>query len=71
METKKDKEKLSKKNSEGYNDLTAYKGIKAAESDRERHRKMIGALLRMCELGDYYMESRIVLRDKRTGKVWE
>lgn len=69
MEKKKDND--LKKNGEGYNDPTAYKGIKYAESDRDRHSKTIGCILRICELSGYYMESRIVLRDKKTGKVWD
>ena len=40
-----------KRNASGYTDLTAYNGIKNADyaKEKERHRKLIGALLRICE----------------------
>ena len=42
-----------------------------SDEERERHRKMVGAILRMCELAGYSMESRIVLKDMKTGKIWK
>lgn len=69
-----------KKNGEGYTDMTAYDGITNAESkpyfhrvseaDRERHKKVLGCIFRLCELADFSIEDRIILKDKRTGKVW-
>ena len=38
--------------------------------DDERYRKMIGLILRACELAGYSVEERIVLKDKYTGKVY-
>ena len=37
---------------------------------RERHHRLIGCILRICELSGYSVEERIVVKDKRTGKVW-
>lgn len=61
-----------RRNSEGYLDLTAYEAIKKADNDLEieRHRKLIGCILRVCELAGFSVESKIVLRDNRTGKIW-
>lgn len=67
-----------KKNGEGYTDLTAYDAIKNTDrqfhrvspEDKERHSKLIGCLHRICELSDFTIEERIVVKDKRTGKVW-
>lgn len=75
-----------RKNDEGYLDLTAYEAIKRVEEstgvvapvypdpadmdERDRHHKLIGGILRMCELAGYSIEERIVVRDNRTGKVW-
>lgn len=59
-----------KRNGSGYIDPTAYEAIKRAEAERERYQKMIGCLMRICELSDFAFEERVVLRDKRTGKVW-
>ena len=63
-------EKELKVNGSGCPDPTAYEAIMRAEVDAERHRKLIGCLLRICELSDFSLEERIVVRDKRTGKVW-
>lgn len=61
-------------NSEGYPDPTAYEAISKAApvsaEDYERHKKLIGCLLRVCELADFEVIERISVRDKRTGKVW-
>lgn len=63
-----------RRNSEGYLDPTAHDAITKADAEAklawERHRKLIGGLLRMCELSDFEVIERIVVRDKRTGKVW-
>lgn len=58
------------KNGSGYYDPTAYEAIKDMWSE-ERHAKTIHTILHICELGGYKLESRIVLRDKKTGRVWE
>ena len=58
-----------KRNASGYIDPTAYTAIKNAESI-ERHKKLLGCIFRICELSDFYVEERLVLRDKRTGKVY-
>lgn len=61
-----------RKNGEGYDDPTAYEAIKNAEHtyEAERFYKVIGCILRICELSGYSLEEHIVLRDKRTGRVW-
>lgn len=59
-----------KKNSEGYSDPTTYAALKNIE-DGERVAKLIRTLTYICGLAGYTVESRIVLRDKRTGKVWK
>lgn len=58
-----------RRNSEGYMDLTAYEAIKNVESDYVRYKKFLGCLFRICEFADYYIEE-IVVKDKRTGKIW-
>ena len=62
-------------NGENYPDPTVYKNIKKYEAEQqlewERHRKVIGCILRICELAGFTIENRIVLKDRRTGKIWE
>ena len=69
-------------NASGYLDPTAYKAIKNVEEpgmdgfkqtdglDDLRYKKMIGLILRACELAGYEPVERIVLKDKYTGKVY-
>ena len=59
-----------KKNSEGYLDLTAYHAIKNIEQEEARFNKLLYTLFYLCELAGFQIEGRIVLIDKRTGKVW-
>ena len=65
-------------NGYGYPDPTALKaitnisdeGVNVTPEDDERHRKMMGCIFRLCEIANYHLESRIVLRDLNTGKVY-
>ena len=52
-------------------DLTAHEAIKNADFKREydRYHKFLGCLYRVGELSDYYIEE-IVVKDKRTGKLY-
>ena len=63
-------DKLSRKNAEGYPDPTAYEAVKDADEELMRFRKLMGAIYRICELSDFQLEEHIVVKDKRTGKVW-
>lgn len=66
-------EKKLRNNGEGYPDPTAYTAIKRAEPDdaeRERFMRVVGCILRICELSGYKLEEKLVLRDIETGKVW-
>ena len=59
-----------RKNSEGYSDPTAYQALKNIELEEERFRKLLYAIFDICELAGFEIEGRIVLVDKRSGKVW-
>lgn len=65
-----------RKNAEGYPDPTAYEAIQRIEGsvyqnpEKERFFKVIGCVLRILELSGYSLEEKLVLRDKRTGKIW-
>lgn len=66
--------KDDRKNAEGYNDPTAYNAIKNVEQeldkDEARFHQLLNTLFSICELADFHIEERVVLKDKRTGKVW-
>ncbi len=66
--------KDDRKNAEGYNDPTAYNAIKNVEQEQDkddmRFHQLLNTLFSLCELADFHIEGRVVLKDKRTGKVW-
>lgn len=63
-----------KKNREGYNDPTAYHGLRAAtRSDCEQIRRLstlINVLKYIIDLAGYDLMNRIELKDRRTGKEY-
>lgn len=61
-----------RKNASGCWDMTAYEAIKKADAEAEQERlgKVIKTIKNVCELAGFSIEGRIVLKDKRTGKVW-
>ena len=59
-----------KRNGSGYVDPTAYEAIKNVSEEKERFDRFLGVLFSICELSDFHIEERIVVKDKRTGKVW-
>jgi hypothetical protein len=59
-----------KRNSSGYVDPTAYAAIKNIDAESERFQKLLTAIFTICDLAGFHLEERIVVRDKRTGKIW-
>lgn len=70
------------KNAEGYPDPTACKAIRKVDKDRaaeeaewwyskNRLDDLLDCLKYIIEASDFELESRIVLKDKRTGRVWK
>ena len=58
-----------KYNASGCKDLTAYQALKNVESEA-RYKKLLATIFSICELAGFHLEDRIVLKDKKTGKVW-
>lgn len=61
---------MNKRNSEGYSDPTAYHALKHIEDEEERFHKLLYAIFDICELANFEIEGRLVLVDKKTGRVW-
>lgn len=59
-----------RKNSEGYSDPTAYNAIKNIEKEDEKFHKLLHTIFDICELSGFEIEGRIVLIDKKSGRVW-
>lgn len=61
-----------KRNASGYSDNTAYTAIKKADkdADAERFYKLLMSIFNLCELAGFHIEERLVIKDKKTGKIW-
>lgn len=60
-----------RKNSEGYSDPTVYNAFKHMEKEgEERFHKLLDTIFSICELSGFHIEERIVIKDKKTGKIW-
>lgn len=62
------------KNSEGYNDPTAYKGMtKVMREEHERQRRVsivISIIRNVVDLAGFDLVSRIALKDRKTGREY-
>ena len=63
-------ERDQRKNAEGYEDPTAYEAIRNVDKDDERFHRLLHTSFYICELAGFQIEGRVVLVDKRNGKVW-
>lgn len=70
---------MNNTNSEGYHDPTACEAIRKVDADRKQKRKskdllrfeqLLNVIFNVCELSGYHLECRIVVRDKKTGRIW-
>ena len=61
--------KRDKYNASGCKDLTAYEAIENVDSE-ERFYKLLAQIFRSCEKYGFHLESRIVVKDKKTKKIW-
>ncbi len=59
-----------RKNAYGYSDPTAYKAMKNAEKEEVRFHRLLDAIFNICELSGFHLEGRIILKDKKTGRIW-
>lgn len=66
-----------RRNGSGCVDPTAYKAIKNVMKEEkkkpspdQRFEDLLKTIFTICELADFHIEERIVVKDKRTGKIW-
>ena len=57
-------------NAEGYSDPTAFEALRNLEREEERFHRLLYTLFYLCKLADFEIEGRIVLIDKKTGRIW-
>jgi predicted transcriptional regulator len=55
---------------EWYPYTTAYKVIKNTYKEVERFHKLLHTIFYICEVSGFEIEGRIVLVDKKTGRIW-
>lgn len=70
MDQKKIEDKRLRYNSSGCKDPVPYEVIKREEAAERRFNKLLRTIFSLCELAGFRVESRIELRDLKTGKVW-
>lgn len=58
-----------KLNASGCKDLTAYEALENIEAEK-RFKKLLSRIFRICSDMGFHLEGRIVVKDKKTGKVW-
>ena len=59
-----------RKNSEGYSDPTAYQAMMNLKIEELRFKKLLRSIKDVCDLADFEIEGRVVLIDKRSGRIW-
>lgn len=64
------------KNGSNYYDGTAAKAIRNADkeinhTDEIRFKKFLGTIFNLCELSGFHIENRLVVKDKKTGKIYD
>ena len=63
------------KNGSNYYDPTAARAIRHADKlikdEDVRLKKLLGTIFNMCELSGFHIENRLVVKDKKTGKIYE
>lgn len=58
------------RNEDGYLDPTAHNAINNVDEDRQRFLALLRQLKHDCEYAGFELKGRIIVEDKRTGKVW-
>lgn len=73
MEDNKPINENPKKNAEGYDDPTPYEAIKRIDEKTAayyRFKNLLRTIWYICDQAGFRVEGRIVLVDKKTGRVW-
>jgi len=48
-----------------------YKAIKNIDKENERFHKLLRTIFYICDIAGFKIEGRIVLVDKKTGRIWK
>lgn len=61
---------LIDKNSEGYSDKTASTAVRKADTEQEKFEEFLSIVFILAKRYGYSFGERLVVKDKRTGRVW-
>lgn len=62
---------VARTNAEGYSDLTAYHALSNIDREsEEKFYKLLHTIFSICELSGFHIEERMVIKDKKSGRVW-
>lgn len=64
-------EKLTRRNHEHYIDPTPYEALKNIDAEKERVSKLVRTIFYICDLAGFRVSERIVLVNKKSGRVWK
>ena len=59
-----------RKNAEGYSDPTACEALRNIEQEEERFHKLLDTIFTLCELSDFHIEERIVIKEFGGDYLW-
>lgn len=59
-----------RKNASGYFDPTAYEAIKHVDEEDKRFHELLRTIHYICEMAEFKIDGRIVLKDLKTGRIW-
>lgn len=59
-----------RKNSDCYSDPTVFEAFRNIDKEEERFHKLLYTIFYLCELAGFEIEGRIVLVDKKSGRIW-
>lgn len=64
------------RNASGYFDPTAYQAMKNVMKDEptveesDRFHKLLDAIFYITEIAGFHIEGRVIIKDKKTGRIW-
>ena len=60
---------IDRKNSEGYNDTVMYDALSRLDEEARFHR-VIKMIFNLLDLAGFYLDGRITIVSKKSGRVW-
>ena len=62
---------VEKRNYSGAHDPVAFALEKKEVDEERRFKNLLKAIYTICDLSDFHIMEHIVVKDKRTGRIWK